>query len=214
MARAVAVIAALGATGCHHTSGPASAATGVRVTVDTTYYDVDGAEPRAWRLFMVGAAAAAGLTSPAVGATRSTTSWSYASTRTTPAGCELRQPAVALEIHYVVPRLRSESGIAPAALAEWRRYMTSLWRHEEGHALRNARGAAELREELRRVRAPRCETMEALVRAHATAVLAKFEALNQAYDVRTAHGARQGVILIPNAGIRLSIDTTFRDTMP
>ena len=205
--------AALG-WGCHGSSNPTSAATGVRVKVDTTYYDVDGTEPRAWRLFMASAAAAAGLAPPAVGATRATTSWSYASTRSTAAGCELRQPSVALEIHYVVPRLRSDSGVAPAALAEWRRYMVSLWRHEEGHALRNARGAAELREELRRLHPVSCDMIDAVLRAQSTAVLAKFDALNKAYDVRTAHGARQGVILIANQSIRLPIDTTFRDTMP
>jgi predicted secreted Zn-dependent protease len=199
--------------GCGRSSTTLPSPPGVRAAVDTTYYETEGSTRRQWLASMHAAARAAGVRAPYLAHTAWQTRWSYAGSRLTTLGCEARLPSIDLTIHYTMPRLVSDSGVAPEDALEWRRHAMSLWRHEEGHALRALRAAAEMRDSLSRVRAPSCASLQPTIARAMDAVERKYRALQEAYDARTGHGARQGAVLaLP--GVRLPVDTTYRDTVP
>jgi predicted secreted Zn-dependent protease len=186
---------------------------GVRVAVDTTYYDAGGSDRRQWMSSMRSGARRAGVSPPYVAYTRTQTHWRYTSTRSSTAGCEPSLSVVEVGIRYIVPRLVADTA-DEEDLLEWRRYTTSLWRHEEGHGIRALREAREMRDSLDHVRAPMCGILNAAVTRAMEAVGRKYQRLQQDYDARTGHGARQGAILLIPGGPRLAIDTTYRDTLP
>jgi Predicted secreted Zn-dependent protease len=122
---------------------------------------------------------------PYIGHTTWQSHWSYASSAVTALGCQAQSPSVELTIHYLMPRLASDSGVAPEDLLEWRRHAISLWRHEEGHALRAVRGAAEMRDSLSRLRADDCTALRSSIPGAMDAVLFKYKALRDRYDAQT-----------------------------
>ena len=189
-------------------------APGVRAVVDTTFYEVEGVTRRQWLASMRPAAQRAGVPAPYLAHTEWQARWSYGTSRSTARGCEAQLPVIEVTIRYTMPRLGSDSGVAPDDVLEWRRHATSLWRHEEGHALRALRAATEMRDSLYRIRAPTCASLPSTVSRAMDAVVLKYRALQEAYDSRTIHGARQGAVLIPPGMTRLSVDTTYRDTIP
>jgi predicted secreted Zn-dependent protease len=186
---------------------------GVRTLVDTTYYDVEGRERRQWMASMRAGARRAGVGSPYVAYTRTQSRWSYGSSRTGVGGCQPNLPAVEVGIRYIVPRLAADT-VAEEDMLEWRRYLTSLWRHEEGHGIRALREGSEMRDSLIRLRAPTCASLGASVARAMDAVNRKYGRLQSDYDLRTGHGARQGAVLLMPGVQRLPIDTTYRDTVP
>lgn len=187
---------------------------GIRTRVDTTYYDVDGREPRAWLASMSAAARAAGVTGRYHAQTTWNTRWRYASSRRVGSTCEVVEPTVEAEIRFVMPRLRSDSALTPEASAEWRRYLTSLWRHEEGHARRGLLAAVEQERMLRRTVSTSCDLLTTNVRLLSDQILARYRAENAQYDEVTSHGARQGALLIVDPKRPLPMDTTYRDVLP
>ena len=105
-----------------------------------------------------------------------------------------------------------DSAVAKKDLREWRRYIVSLWRHEEGHAIRAMRESAEVRDSL--TRAPSCSLLGPSISRAQDAVRRKHRALQVRYDSLTRHGARQGALFILPGVTQVSVDTTYRDTMP
>jgi len=187
---------------------------GVRTVVDTTYYDAEAFTRGQWLASMRVAAPRAGVRVPYLAHTTWQTRWAYGTPRTTALGCEPRIPVIEVTVHYTMPRLTSDSGVALEDMLEWRRHAASLWQHEEGHGLRALRAATEMRDSLARLRAPNCAALPGTVSRAMNAVMAKYQALQDAYDARTRHGARQGAVLILSQGLRLPLDTTYRDTTP
>ena len=187
---------------------------GVNIAIDTTYYDATGNSPREWLASARRNAAGAGVRVPYLANTAWTTRWTYRSSRMTSIGCEVQFPAISLDIRFVMPRLVSDSAVSTEDRFEWLRFMHSLWAHEEGHAMRGVRAAAEIRDSLQRIHTESCAALSPTAAEAARKVLARFTALQAAYDERSQHGARQGAIIIPVRGARLALDTTFRDTVP
>jgi predicted secreted Zn-dependent protease len=121
---------------------------------------------------------------------------------------------VSLTVRFVMPRLVADSAVSTEDRLEWLRFMHSLWSHEEGHALRGVRAAAEIRDSLNRIHTEACAQLSPAVSEAVRKVLAKYTTLQTSYDERTQHGARQGAMIIPVRGARLAVDTTYRDTVP
>lgn len=200
--------------GCSPSAATLPAVVGVRTRVDTTYYEAEGRDRREWFVSMRAAARLAGIPAPYLAYTSSQTRWSYASARMTPRGCSPSVPLVEVTIRYTMPRVIGDSTVAEEEWREWRRYLVSLWRHEEGHAIRAMRESAEIRDSVTRARTPSCGSLSASVsRAHA-AVRSKHRALQVRYDSVTRHGARQGALFILPGVTHVSVDTTYRDTIP
>ncbi len=204
----------LGAAACGTPSTTLPSAAGVRLRVDTAFYDAAGSTRLEWLASMRVGARRAGVAAPYLAHTAWQTRWSYASSRRSADGCRPQSPLVEVTIRYTMPRLPSDSGVAPDDTREWRRHSVSLWRHEEGHAVRALRAATEMRDSLATVRAPSCDALPAAATRAIAAVMNKYRALQADYDLRTAHGARQGAVLLPSGIARLSTDTTYRDTLP
>jgi predicted secreted Zn-dependent protease len=211
--RFVAAVLAV-AVACGPSTASLPSVAGVKATVDTSYYDAEGVTRRQWLASMRASAQRAGIRVPFLAHTSWQTRWSYATSRSTSMGCEARLPGVEVMIRYTMPRLVSDSGVAPEDVLEWRRHMTSLWRHEEGHAIRAMRAATEMRDSLAHFRAPSCGALQSAVSRTMDAIVQKYRGLQDAYDARSGHGARQGAILLLPGMARLTVDTTFRDTVP
>ena len=179
---------------------------------ETTYYPVEGADARAWRISMVLSAGRAGVNAPFAAQTTWRTQWSYASTRASAGGCEVVSPTVQLEVHYIMPQLAPDSAGSPEDRAEWHRYLAALWTHEKGHALRGVYAAGAVREELRHIRVGSCALFAVEARRVTDAAIAKYRALDKEYDERSRHGARQGATLVVDRRRPVPIDTSFVDT--
>lgn len=186
---------------------------GVSALFDTTYYDIDGVRPREWMRSMMRIAPTAGVEGSFAARTTWSTHWAYAATRNAPAGCEAVRPTVDAAVHFIMPRLRSDSGVAPADRTEWARFTTSLWRHEEGHAQRGLHAAGAELETLRRLRTPSCQTFSMEAVNALGAVLHRYQLSDADYDRDTRHGVRQGANLIVDPTRPLAIDTTYRDSV-
>ena len=193
-------------------TGPSVA--GVRIAIDTTYYDATGTTPREWLVSSRRNAATAGVRVPYLANTGWSTRWTYPSTHLSAFGCEAQYPVVELNIKFVMPRLVTDSAVSTEDRFEWLRYMHSLWAHEEGHALRGVRAATEIRDSLHRIHTESCAALSPTVGEAMRKVLAKYVILQASYDERTQHGARQGAMIIPVRAVRLAVDTTYRDTVP
>ena len=193
-------------------TGPA--VPGVRIAIDTTFYEATGTTPREWLVSARRNAAAAGVRVPYLANTNWTTRWAYPSSRATSIGCEAQYPMVTLDIRFVMPRLVSDSAVSTEDRFEWLRFTHSLWAHEEGHALRGVRAAAEMRDSLQHMHTESCAALSPSIAEAVRKVLAKYTLLQASYDERTQHGARQGAMIIPVRGARLAVDTTYRDTIP
>ncbi len=211
----LAAFVALGvAHGCSSSTSTLPTVVGVRSRVDTTYYEADGQNRREWLVSMRIAARSAGVPAPYLAYTSSQTRWSYASSRMTPRGCTPSLPLIELTIRYTMPRLVGDSSVTEEEWREWRRYLGSLWRHEEGHAVRAMREAAEVRDSLTRARTPSCGALGASVSRAQIAVRSKHRALQVRYDSLSRHGARQGALFILPGVSHATVDTMYRDTIP
>jgi predicted secreted Zn-dependent protease len=201
------------ALGCGPPRPSLPSVAGVRAIVDTTFYEAEGRARQQWMASMRASARRAGVSPPYIAYTRTQTRWSYASSRSSTGGCQPSLPAVEVSIRYIMPRLVADT-VEEEDLLEWRRYLTSLWRHEEGHGLRALREASEMRDSLNSLRTPGCATLNASVTRAMDAVGRKHRRLQESYDARTGHGARQGALLLMPGTARLAVDTTYRDTLP
>src|SRR5688572_16452387 len=127
--------------GCAWTAEALPPVPGVRAIVDTAYYEIDARERRQWMSAMRVGARRAGISPPFVAHTRTQARWRYTGSQSATGGCQARSPAVEVTIHYLMPRLVADT-VDEEDMMEWRRYLVSLWRHEEGHAVRALREAA------------------------------------------------------------------------
>jgi predicted secreted Zn-dependent protease len=183
----------------------------VRVVIDTTYYRFEGRAPSGWRQSEEVAALAAGLKPPVTAKTNLEAVWVPGPLLVTTTGCAAGAPDVEIRIRYTMPQLVPASGTSEDALREWRRYLESVWRHEDGHATRAIRAGVEIRDSLNWLRTPTCGQLRGRLQSAVNAVWAKYSALHAAYDGRTRDGYARGIWL-PHT--KFLIDTTFRDTVP
>ena len=187
---------------------------GVRISIDTTFYDATGTSPREWLASARRNAVTVGVRPPYLAHTAWSTRWTYPSSRAASSGCGAQNPQVALSIRFSMPRLLADSAVSTEDRMEWLRFMHSLWTHEEGHALRGVHAAAELRDSLQRIHSESCTLLSPILSEAARRVVEKYTLLQARYDEQTQHGARQGAFIIPVRGARLAMDTPYRDTVP
>lgn len=119
-------------------------------------------------------------------------SWWYQD-RISAGECRFTAVEVQLELKYTYPRWRPPSPVSRALPGEWRRYLSALHTHENGHG---AIAIAVSRQVLAGIRelAPRpsCQRLTAAADALGASGLERMNGLEQAYDARTNHGATQG----------------------
>jgi predicted secreted Zn-dependent protease len=109
----------------------------------------------------------------------------------------------------IMPNLRGESALSPAARAEWRRFLDAVETHEQGHveayfpeaeriaqALNGLTATGTGRNETMAQRAAAQALTEQISRQYSRSQLEDIANANaRAYDARTRHGASQGATL-------------------
>jgi predicted secreted Zn-dependent protease len=128
---------------------------------------------------------------PYAGYTRWRIAWSYRVERAR--ACELASVRVVARIRITVPRWTRAGQADPSLAAEWRRFVTALRRHENGHAAIATAAARRIGRRLASLRAFRsCARLERAADRAAVQILNNARAAEVAYDERTRHGDTQG----------------------
>ena len=204
-------LSALAAVACGAPGTPTpKSVDGVRPLIDTTYYAVTGSTPAEWIASSARAAARVGVPPRALAMMANVNKWMYTA-RTSEYGCEPHDATVILGITFLIPRLASETGVAPDNLAAWNGLVRYLWVHEQTHAAIAMRSAIEFRDSLRVLHSGECGLLESHVAAASNAVTAKYNALRAALDDREHAAQRVAGQIAVFRGSRLARDTTFRD---
>lgn len=110
--------------------------------------------------------------------------------------CQLHRPQVSLKITLLMPRLEPANGRSETTLQQWQNYYQALYDHELEHADIALRAANELQAVLGDLQGwMACDRLEQRVNDRADEVLEKYVEMEQEFDRRTDHGARDGVVL-------------------
>lgn len=194
--RGVFVAAASGLTLIACGSGAASdfgpAPSGLRISSDTSFYDVRGVSPHDLEVAMV-------MHGPEVeghpryAATAFTIQWSFG-TRSSAAGCAVRRPRIDLEMVVHLPRWVDRDQGASELREAWDGFLDAIETHERGHQQANVDGGTRMLRELRQARsAGGCADLRRAVEPRLRALLAEVHTANERYDIETGGGARMGV---------------------
>lgn len=165
----------------------------VVVNEHVEHYDVTGSTAQAIRasLNRLGPAADDGKRFDAMTQWSVHYRWRYESTRQQ---CTVTTFSTTLDIRMLLPRWATPSR-GPTLMVRWTTYMRALRRHEDGHADYGRRAAEAIRAMARTLRpAPTCEELDAAIRARADEIIDRKAREEEAYDVRTRHGATQGAV--------------------
>ena len=128
---------------------------------------------------------------PYAGYTRWRIAWSYRVERAR--ACEPTSVRVVARIRITLPRWTGAAQADPSLAAEWRRFVTALRRHENGHAAIARAAARRIGSRLASLRAFRsCARLARAADGAAVRILNNARAAEVAYDERTRHGDTQG----------------------
>lgn len=114
-------------------------------------------------------------------------------------GCRVTSLDVLLRSTALLPRFRATPEVDSALIARWSAFERALASHEAGHIDFGRAAEQEMRTALGRETAPTCALLEQQMKVEADRVLAKLRQRNQEYDIRTRHGATEGVLWPPRA---------------
>ena len=162
---------------------------------ETRYYTVQGKTPQAIRQSIEtrGPRGDGGRRFHA--STRWSVEWGYRWTESNHR-CKLRQPQVNLKVNMLLPKLDGKVSLSAARQVEWDIYTKALLRHEQQHREYAVAAANELERELQAIDGWHdCQRLEQMINQRADDVLEKYAALEQEFDRRTDHGAKDGVVL-------------------
>lgn len=121
--------------------------------------------------------------------------WTY-SCKVSPAGWIVGDLAVVVDATVTLPIWTQPRSASADVVGAWRRYVSALEVHEEGHTRLATLAGWAVDRSLRRLSpAPTPTQIEALAARTGADVLDGFRKLERAYDQKTKHGATQGVEL-------------------
>lgn len=185
LALVVALPALLLGAACARTAPPQLGPTyGVRVKVDTAWYDVAGASFAEWIPSMRDGAMSSGVQPPYYSQTDWELRWAYSLPRRVRDECTVTLPIVTLTVRFVMPRLAA--GVTPAdsdAIA-WARLSDALWAHEREHGSIAMRAAIDGADTMRRFRTPTCAGISMQVDELMQAVTERWLDEERRYDER------------------------------
>lgn len=179
------VTAASLASACSSSAPPALAPTyGVRVKVDTAWYDVAGASLAEWLPSMRDGAMSSGVQPPYYSETEWELHWAYSLPRPGRDACTLTLPIVSLTVRFVMPRLAA--GVTPADTdaRAWAGLNAALWAHEREHGTIAMRAAMDGADTMRRFRAPSCAGLSMQVDELMQSVMERYLEEERRYDAR------------------------------
>lgn len=155
---------------------------GVRVKVDTAWYDVAGTSFADWLPSMRDGAMSSGVQPPYFSETDWEVHWAYSLARPDRDACTLTLPIVTLTVRFVMPRLAAGGTPADSDARAWARFSEGLWEHERGHAIIAMRAAMEGADIMRRFRVPTCAGLSMQVDELMQSVMERYLDAERRYD--------------------------------
>lgn len=113
----------------------------------------------------------------------------------TEGACEITRVQVDLTATVTLPQWTPGNGAPDALVDAWRRYETALRRHEARHYRHGVMATEQIRALADSASKGPCRTVGQAFDAKASRILQMHASLSQLYDVRTRHGATEGVVL-------------------
>ena len=108
-----------------------------------------------------------------------------------PHACAIRQVALKLAVHYLLPRADPPAPLLP----RWQQHLAALGLHEDGHAANGHAAAAGVLRALRALPAQAsCAVLDEAANEAARAVVRHFNEEDLAYDEETGHGKTEGAV--------------------
>lgn len=118
--------------------------------------------------------------------------WNYRY-RPTASGCELTGVNVSLSGTILLPRWVDSNDASSALVEKWNRYLAALRLHEEGHYAHGVGAAREIEALAKSFHGSGdCPAMTSEFNDRAQSIIARYKALDVAYDRETDHGRTQG----------------------
>lgn len=184
-ALAATVSALLLGVACSSGAPPQLAPTyGIRVKVDTAWYDVAGASFADWIPSMRDGAMSSGVQPPYFSQTDWELQWAYSLPRRYRDECTVTLPIVSLTVRFVMPRLAAGTVPADSDAVAWRRFSEGLWAHERGHGAIAMRAAIDGADTMRRFRTPTCAGLSMQVDELMQSVMERWLDEERRYDER------------------------------
>lgn len=109
--------------------------------------------------------------------------------------CKITRVQVDLTTAVTLPRWTPGDRAPDALVDAWGRYETALRRHEARHYRHGVRAAEEIRALADSASTGPCRTVGQAFDSKASRILQMHAAWSRLYDVRTRHGATEGVVL-------------------
>lgn len=109
--------------------------------------------------------------------------------------CRVTQASVGIRVQQILPLWRSTSAAQTGLASQWNGFITSLARHEDGHAALDIQYAQTLLDDLNNFPATPCGQMPQAVKQLIDSDVSLLAQANDNYDSTTNHGATQGAIL-------------------
>jgi predicted secreted Zn-dependent protease len=114
--------------------------------------------------------------------------------RPTSTGCRFTDMQVSVTGTILMPRWVYPSDVSRSLLRRWQDYLAALLLHEQGHYAHGASAAEAITalEDSFHDYSGNCQTMVQSFKDQAHAILARYQAMDAAYDKATDHGRTQG----------------------
>jgi len=112
-------------------------------------------------------------------------------------GCAIDDLTVQVAIKTHLPRWPSDAVASEALSGAWKRFITALDEHEQGHRVLAEEAAETVRHRLLAISAPTCDRLDGVARREMAVVMQEYERRQLAYDAETGHGRTQGAVWPP-----------------
>lgn len=126
--------------------------------------------------------------------TNPTFAWKYKFAKSK-SGCSIKSVDIEVQISYKMPELTDYKNLSDPDKAEWDRYYTATYQHEQGHAKLSLEAAKEIEWEATNI-IPKesCGEMARTANMIISNIFTHHEQKNLAYDNKTGHGTTQGAM--------------------
>jgi predicted secreted Zn-dependent protease len=109
--------------------------------------------------------------------------------------CVITNVTTRVDIHYILPKLRSIDDISGSLRIKWEDYWRALWLHEKGHGDFGLRAARKIEKSLINLEArSSCKKLGQDANLLANQIIEKIARLEKEYDINTNHGLDDGAV--------------------
>ena len=161
-------------------------------SLQVEYYEVEGADLRELRASLNARGPLGENGKRYHGFTKWRVNWNYKYQRSGQS-CGLSSLVTHVVATITMPRWNAPADAPVKLRQEWRRYLSALRAHEDGHHNFAKTAAAQIERDLAELSNPSgCNELAKEIDARADAILDIYRAEEKAYDQQTRHGATQG----------------------